>query len=42
MDLTLAFCKHSKLGESLNICKNVLSNLTGRDKGSHTKKTTAW
>ncbi len=40
MALVLAFCKHSKVGEYLNICKNALSNLTGRDKASHTKKTT--
>lgn len=38
MDLALAFCEHSKVGESLKICKNVLSNLTGRDKGSYTEK----
>lgn len=42
MVLVLAFCKHGKVGEYLNICKNALSNLTGRDKGSHTKKTTTW
>lgn len=44
MALALAFCKHSKVGEYLNSCKNALCNLTGRDKGSHTKKktTTTW
>lgn len=36
--LALAFCKHSKVGEYLNSSKNALSNLTGRDKGSHIKK----
>lgn len=40
MALALAFCKRSKVGEYLNICKNAPSNLTGRDKASHTKKTT--
>lgn len=38
MALALAFCKRSKVGEDLNICKNALSNLTGWDKASHTKK----
>lgn len=38
MALALAFCKHVKVGETLNICKNALSNLTGWDKAGHTKK----
>lgn len=36
--LMLAFCKHSKVEEYLSSCKKALSNLTGWDKCSHTKK----
>jgi len=38
MNLELAFCTCYKVEECLNICKSAQSNLTVRDKGSHSKR----